>query len=51
MAINVFASPADGIYLVLTHSTDFKLFLGLFGRVRGIFVDGCFGGTTLVFYL
>ena len=49
MAINVFASPADGIYLVLTHSTDFKLFLGLFGRVRGIFVDGCFGGTTLVF--
>ena len=51
MAINVLASSADRVNLVLTHSTDFKLFLGLFGRVRGIFVDGCFGGTTLVFYL
>ena len=49
MTINVFASPADGVDLVLTHSTDFELFLLLFGRVRGIFMDCSFSRKTFVF--
>ena len=49
MAIHVLASPADGVDLVVADSTDFELFLGLFGRVGGVFVDGGFGGTNFVF--